>query len=114
MDGVFLCIGGPLARHGVLVHLDQAAGGPCPAAFLDVLQDGEGLVVGQAGVLQDGAFTLGEGPLAGAAVDQADPPALAAVATEVEVFPAPDAGLGALGILTAEMLDGDHGGHPCS
>src|SRR3954453_13255630 len=42
-----------VACHRVLVHLDQATGGPCPAAFLDVLQDGEGLVVGQAGMLEN-------------------------------------------------------------
>ena len=82
--------------------------------LLREVQDGKRFVVGQAGVFQDGSFALGEGPLAGAAVDQADPPALAAEATEVEVFPASDAGIGAVGILTAEVLDGDHVGHPCS
>jgi hypothetical protein len=103
-----------IACHGVLVHIDQATGRSCPAAFPEVLQDGEGLVVGQAGVFEDGPLALGEGALAGAAVDQADPPALAAEATEVEVFPASDAGIGAVGILTAEVLDGDHAGYPCS
>ena len=105
---------GQVARHGVLVHLDQAAGGSRPAALAEVLQDGEGLVVGQAGLLQDGALALGEGALAGAAVDHADPPALAAPATEVEVFAASDAGIGASGILATEVFDGDHAGHPCS
>ena len=54
---------GHVARHGVLVDIDQAAGGSCPAAFPDVLQDGEGLVVGQSGVLQDGPLAFGEGAL---------------------------------------------------
>jgi hypothetical protein len=103
---------GQVASHGVLVDADQATGGPRPAAFPDVLQDGEGLIVGQACVLQDGPLALGEGTLAGAAVDQADPPALAAPAAEVEVFIAPDAGIRALGILTAQVFDGDHDGHP--
>src|SRR5206468_9492173 len=43
-----------VAGHGVLVDLDQAAGGPGPAAFPEVLQDGQGLLIGEAGVFQDG------------------------------------------------------------
>jgi hypothetical protein len=46
----FLGVGagfGQVARHGVLIDLDQATGGPRPAAFLDVLQDGEGLSSGR-------------------------------------------------------------------
>ena len=105
---------GQVAGHGVLVHLDQAAGGSRPAALAEVLQDGQGLVVGQSGVLQDGALAFGEGTLAGAAVDQADASAFAALAAEVEVFTASDTGMGAVGILAAEVLDGDHDGHPCS
>jgi hypothetical protein len=103
-----------VARHRVLLHIDQATRGSRPAAFLDVLQDGEGFVVGKAGVFKDGPLALREGTLAGASVDQANPPALAAPTTEVEVFPVSDAGLGAMGILTAEVLDGDHAGRPCS
>ena len=105
---------GQVAGHGVLVHLDQAAGGPGPAALAEVLEDGQGLLVGQAGVFQDGPLALGEGPLAGAAVDQADASGLAAPAAEVEVFTASDTGLGALGILATEVFDRDHAGHPCS
>ena len=105
---------GRVARHGVLVDPDQAAGGARPAALAEVLQDGEGLLVGQSGLLQDGALALGEGALAGAAVDHADPPALAAPAAEVEVFAATDAGIGAVGILATQAFDGYHGGHPCS
>ena len=103
-----------VARYGVLVHLDQASGGPRPAALTEVLEDGQGLLVGQSGVLQDGPLALGEGPLAGAAVDQADAAAFATVAAEVEVFTAPDADLGAIGILAAEAFDGNHATHPCS
>ena len=102
---------GQVAGHGVLVHLDQAAGGPRTAAFPEVFQDGQGLLVGQSGVFQDRPLALGEGPLAGAAVDQADASAFATPAAEVEVFTASDTGLGALGILAAELLDGDHAGH---
>ncbi len=113
------CLGvgaGPrqVARHGVLVDIDQAAGGARPTSLAEVPQDGKGFVVGQAGVFQDGSFALGEGPLAGAAVDQANPSARAAPATEVEVSAASNAGIGAVRILTAGVLDGDHVGHPCS
>jgi hypothetical protein len=60
-----------------------------------VIEDGQCLVVGQAGVFQDGAFAFGEGTLADAAVDQADAARLATPAAEVEVFTASDTGLGA-------------------
>jgi len=102
------------ACHGVLVHIDQAPGGSCPAAFLEVFQDGQGLMVGQASVFEDGPLAFGEGVLAGTAVDHADSPALATPTTKVEVFTASDAGLGAVGILATQMFDGDHGSHPCS
>ena len=73
-----------------LSTLDQAAGGPRPAALAEVFQDVQGLLIGQAGLLQDGALALGEAGLAGAAVDHADAPGLAAPAAEVEIFAAPD------------------------
>jgi hypothetical protein len=103
-----------VACHGVLVHIDQAACGSGSATLAEVLQDGQSLVVGQAGVFQDGAFAFGEGMLAGAAIDQADASGLAAPAAEVEIFATPDTGLGALGILATEVFDRVHAGHPCS
>src|SRR4051812_49223797 len=72
--------------HSVLVDIDQATGGSCPTSFLDVLQNVQGLVVGQAGVFEDGPLALREGALAGAAVDHANPPALATPATEGEII----------------------------
>src|SRR4029077_13456922 len=97
----------------VLVDPDQAAGAARPAALPEMLQDGEGLLVGQSGLLQDGALALGEGMLAAAAVDHADPPALAAPAAEIEVFDATGAGIGASRILATQVFDGYHGSHPC-
>src|SRR3954471_5524197 len=47
---------GDVTCDGVLVHPHQAAGGPCPAAFTDVIEDVEGLGVGQSGLLQGGAL----------------------------------------------------------
>jgi hypothetical protein len=105
---------GRVPRHGVLIDPDQTAGGARPAALAKVLKDREGLVVGQSGLLQDGALALGEGVLAGAAVNHADPPTLAAPAAEVEVFAATDAGIGAVGILATQAFDRYHGGHPWS
>ena len=113
----FLGVGaGPceVASDRVLVDIDQATGGSRPATLAEVLEDGEGFVVGQAGVFEHGPLALGEGAFAGATVDQSDPPALAAPTTKVEVFTASDAGIGAVGILTAEVLDSDHPSHPCS
>jgi hypothetical protein len=79
-----------------------------------MLEDGQGLVVGQPGVLKDGAFAFREGTLASAAVDQSDASALAAVTAEVKVFAAPNTRLGTGRILTAKVFDGDHASHPWS
>src|SRR3954452_16432479 len=95
---------GDVARHRVLIHLHQATGGPGPAALADVVQDGMGLLVGQAGLLQDGALALGEAGLAGAAVDHPDASSLAAVASEGEITDTSSAGIGAVGILAAEVF----------
>src|SRR3954449_11715078 len=56
---------GDVARDCVLIYLHQATGGAGPAALSDVVQDGMDLRVGQPGLLQDGALTLGEAGLAG-------------------------------------------------
>src|SRR3954465_13768360 len=98
------------ARGCVLIHLHQATGRPGPTALPDVVQDGKGLFVGQSGLLQDGALAFGEAGPAGAAVDHADASSLAAVAAEGEISVPPAAGIGALGILAAEVFDGMHGG----
>src|SRR5512135_599354 len=95
-------------RECVLVHTDPAAGGPGPAALAEMIQDIEGLCVGQSGLLQDGALALGEADLAGAARDPPDPPGRAAVAAEGEISEAPAAGIRASGILATEVFDGMH------
>jgi hypothetical protein len=99
---------GDVACHGVLVHTDEASRGPGPAALAEVIQDVEGLGIGQARLLQDGALALGEAGLAGAAGDHADAMAFATVAPEGEVSMAPATGVGALGILAAEVFEGMH------
>ena len=100
---------GDVTCDGVLVHADQASGGPGPAALAEVIQDIEGLRIGQAGVLQDGTLAFGEAGLASTAVDHADAPGPATVAPEGEISVAPTAGVGALGILATEVFDGMHG-----
>jgi hypothetical protein len=101
---------GDVTCDGVLVHADQATGGPGPAALAEVVQDVEGLGIRQPAVLQDGALALGEACLAGAAVDHADAAGLAAVTPEGEISEPPATRFGALGILAAEVFDGRHAG----
>ena len=76
---------GDVPGDRILVHAHQAAGTPCAASFADVVQHVQGLRVGQAGLLQDGSFALGEVGLAGAAMDHANPLAFATPAPEAEV-----------------------------
>lgn len=77
-------------------------------------QDIEGLLIGQAGLLKDGALAFGEAGLAGAAVDHADAFGFATPAAEGEIPVAPETGIGAAGILATEMLDGLHAETPRS
>jgi hypothetical protein len=55
------------AYHRVLVDADQAAGLAYPTTLLEVLQDGEGFVLGELAAVQRGALAFGEALLAGAA-----------------------------------------------
>src|SRR3954468_876153 len=95
-----------VAGDGVLVDFDQAAGGPGAGALADVLQDADGLVQGKPGVFQRGAFALGEGAFAAAAVGHADALAPARPTAEIQVALAAFAPVRAVGILAAEVLDG--------
>jgi hypothetical protein len=99
---------GDVTCDRVLIHTDQASGGPRAATLADVIEDVEGLLVGQSGLLQDGPLAFGEAGLAGAAGDHADAMAFATGALEGEMSLTPTAGIGALGILAAEVLDGMH------
>src|SRR4051812_34963834 len=111
MEGLGMGAGfGDVACDRVLIHLHQATGGPGPAALSDGVRDGMGLLVGQPGLLQDGALALGETGLAGAAIDHADASGLAAVAAEGEISVAPAARIGAVAILAAEVIDRVHVG----
>jgi hypothetical protein len=62
-----------VADDGVGTDPGEAAGLADAAALGDVLEDGHDLVLREAGVIQGGAFALGEAGLAGAAAEQATP-----------------------------------------
>jgi hypothetical protein len=96
-------VAGPqaVAGYGVSGHADEAAGFPHPHAFGDVLQEGDDLVLGQAGVEQGGPFALREAVLAGAAAQA--PALLGPVAhADGQVAVAAFAVVGALPVLAAE------------
>jgi hypothetical protein len=98
-----------VANDGVLIDAGQASGLADAAAVLEVLEDGEGLVVGQSCAEQGGAFTLGEALLAGAAGEHA---ALAGAVAEghAEIVLAAPTVVRALGILAAEQIKVFHEG----
>ena len=57
---------------GVGIDADQASGGADAAALVEVLEHGEGLLLGEMAVEQGRALALGEAVFAGVAVEQAD------------------------------------------
>jgi hypothetical protein len=80
----------------------------------DVPQDGRGLVLGQMRPEQRGALALGEAIAAGAASEEANRAVLAVATGDGEVFAAPDAVIGALGIQAAEAREVVHGPPPAA
>jgi hypothetical protein len=94
---------------GIAMGADQAAGLADAVAFGEVLEDGLGLVVGQAAVEQRGPLALGEAGLAGLAVEEADVVALAVAGADREVAGAAAREQGAFGILAAEAREVVHG-----
>jgi hypothetical protein len=97
------------ADHGVLVDADEAAGLTHATTLLEVLQDGQGFVVGELAAVQGGALAFAETVLAGAAGE--DAPLLVGAITEADtqVVKAALAVVGALGVLTAEDFQVVHG-----
>ena len=100
------------AHDCVLVNADQPAGLEDATTLLQLLEDRNGLVLGQLTVEQRGAFALGEALLAGAADKHAGP--LGAVAeAHAEVVAAALAVVGASGVEAAEGFQFVHGAsHP--
>jgi hypothetical protein len=101
-------VAGVLAGHHgqpddrVFVDADEAAGLSDATAFLEVLQDGEGLVVGELAAEQGGALTFGEALLAGAAGETAELFVFAVSEGDAEVVEASLAVVLAAGVLAAE------------
>jgi hypothetical protein len=57
------------SADGVGIDADQAPGGSDAAALVEVLEHGEGLLLGEMAVEQDCALALGEAVFAGVAVE---------------------------------------------
>ena len=97
------------ADDGVGIDADQASGLSDTAALGEVLEHGEGLLLGEMGVEQGRALALGEAVLAGLAVEQADVVLLAVAAADREVSGVASAVEGAIGVLAAEAREVVHG-----
>jgi hypothetical protein len=93
-----------IANHRVFADAQQATGLADAAALGEMVQDGDGFVVTQAGVEQRGALAFGEAGLAGFAVEQAALlPAIACADGEIAV--AAFAVVGTVGVLAAEGVE---------
>jgi hypothetical protein len=90
-----------VADDGVLLDAGEATGLANAAAFLEVGEDLEDFVIGEAGIEQGRALALGEALLAGTAREHAA--LLAAIAeSHAQVAQAALAVVGTVGVLTAE------------
>src|SRR5262245_8886947 len=96
-----------VADDGVLIDAGQACGLADAAALLEVLEDGQGLGVGQARAEQGAALALGEALLA-AAADEHAALVLAIAEADAEVVPPAQAIVTAIGVLTAEVVEVVH------
>jgi hypothetical protein len=96
-------------HHRVLVDPDQAARLANAAAFLQVLEDGDGFVLGQLAAVQRRAFAFGEASLAAAAGEDAALFVGPVAETDAEVVEAAAAVVGALLVLAAESFQVVHG-----
>jgi hypothetical protein len=97
------------ADHRVFVDAAKAAGLADADALLEVGQDGDGLVFGEAAVEQGRALALAEAVLAGPAGQIAPLFTRAVAEGDAEVAQAAPAVVGALGALAAEGLEVFHG-----
>jgi hypothetical protein len=96
-----------VANDRALIDPREPAGLTDAAALLEVLEDGEGLVVGQRGAVQGCALALGEALLAGATGEDASLVGAGAKGdTEVALVPLPV--VGAVGVLATEAAEVIH------
>ena len=95
---------------GVAVDADEASGGADAAALVEVLEDGEGLLLGEVAAVQRRALAFGEAGPAGVAVELAELLVLAVAAADREVAGVASAVERTVGILAAEAGEVVHGG----
>ncbi len=98
-----------VADHSVLANTDQAASLADATALGNVVQHGDGLVLGEPGIEEGRALAFGEAGLAGLAVEQAALVA-AVVAADSEVAEVALAEVGAVAVLAAEAFQVVHDG----
>ena len=98
-----------IAADGVGMDVDQPGRLADAAALVDVLEEGEGLVLGQVGAIQRCALALGEAGAAAAAIEQAKLPVLAKSAGDGEISGTAAAEVGAVGIEATELGEIVHG-----
>jgi hypothetical protein len=100
-----------VADHGVFIDSSQAGGLPDATAVLQVLEDIEGLLVGESGAKEGGAFAFGKADLAGAAGQHASLLVGTVAETDAKVASAPQAIIGAVGVLATEEVKVFHEQH---
>ena len=100
--------------HRVFVDPDQAAGLADAAALLEMLEDGEGFLLGEFGVIKGGALAFREAFLAGAAGEDAALLVGSIAEADAQVVEAALAVVGAIGVLAAEDFQVIHEASPWS
>jgi hypothetical protein len=96
-------------HDGVAMDTDEPLGLTDPIPFDQVLEDGDDLLRGQAGVGKRGALAFGEARLAGVAVEQSDVLVFAVAIADREVAGVTPTMEPAVGILAAETREVVHG-----
>jgi len=105
-------LSGPAGQSadGVGIDADQASGGADPAALVEVLEHGKGLLLGEMGMEQGRALPLRESRLARLAVEQADVVPIAVAVADREITGVATAVEVAVGVLTTEAPEVVHAG----
>src|SRR4051812_37252488 len=94
---------------GVAVDADEPPGGADAAPLVEVLEDRQGLLLGQVAAVQRRALALGEAGAAGVAVELAELLVLAEAAADGGVAGVAPAVERAVGVLAAEAREVVHG-----
>jgi hypothetical protein len=98
-----------VAIGGIFGNAYEPSGLTNAAAFPDVIQDGQYRFLGQLGIIEGCALAFGDSRLAGRAVDLADGLFPTDPSADGEISLASLAVQGALGILTAQLIQRFHG-----